>query len=62
MAALLGAVTLSDCPGVTVNAEQENTPVADEVNVTVPTLEQLVSPAVHLLIWNTSVVLDAELP
>jgi hypothetical protein len=50
VAAPLGAVTLSDCPGATVNAEQENTPVEDEVNVTVPTLEQLVSPAVHLLI------------
>jgi len=51
VAALLGAVTLSDCPGAMVNAlEQETTPVAELVNVTVPTLEQLVSPAVHLLI------------
>jgi len=63
VAAVLGAVMLSDWPLVMVNAlEQANTPVAELVNVTVPTLAQVVSPAVHLLIWNTSVVVEAALP
>lgn len=61
--AVAGPVIVSEPPGATVNEpEQEYTPEAELVNVTVPTVLQLLAPLVQFVIVNTSVVLDATLP